>query len=99
VKAGKQGKVEVISGYGGNTRLPYIELRLPDRPPLQLEIDEARIVGQMILEACEAAEGDAFLVEFMQERIGIDMPGAANILVEFRTWREKRRNKRKAKTA
>lgn len=99
MKPGKPGRVEVISAYGANTRVPYIELRLPERPPLQLEIDEARIVGQMILEACESAEGDAFLVEFLQEQIGVEMPGAANILAEFRQWRERRRNKRKAKTA
>ncbi len=93
------GKVEVASGYGGNTRVPYVELRLPERPPMQLEIDEARLVGQMIIEACEAAEQDAFMVEFGMQELNLSMQEAGGLLHQYRQWRERRRQKGKAKSA
>lgn len=99
MKHPKLSTVEVVSGYGANTRVPYIELRLPEREPLQLEIDEARLVGQMILESCEAAESDAFIVEWFTEHLGVEMPQAAKLLHEFRQWRERRRNKPKTRSA
>ena len=96
---GKMGKIEVVSGYGATTRVPYIELRLPERLPIQLEIDEARIVGQMILESCEAAEQDAFLVEWAMEQFDLSIGQAATVLHEYRAWREKRRNKQRTPSA
>lgn len=99
MKPPKLGAVKIVSGYGAYTRQPYVEIRLPEREPLRLDIDEARIVGQMILEACEAAEGDAFLVEWFTEQIGVELPQAATMLHEFRQWRDARRKKQKTRTA
>ena len=95
----QQGRVEVTSGYGANTRVPFVELTLPERAPIQLEIDEARLVDQMILEACEAAEQDAFLVEWTMEHLDLELPHAAALLREFRAWRERRREKQRTESA
>lgn len=95
----KLAQVEVTSGYGGNTRLPYVELRLPDRPPLQLEVEEARLIAGMILEAAEGAEQDAFIVEWGMEHIGLELEAAASLLREYRQWREQRRAKNRTTSA
>lgn len=46
--------------------------------------------ARRLFEAAEAADQDAFLISFMQDRVGLDLSGAANILGEFREWRAKR---------
>jgi hypothetical protein len=102
----KQGQVFITSGYGGNTRVPFVEIEMPGQKPLQFESDEARRIAHMILEAAETADQDAFLVELVMEfltdeaepevkRLGI----AAGMLNEFREWREMRRNKRRTPSA
>jgi hypothetical protein len=58
----------------------------------QLSCDEARKHAQGIFECAEAAETDAFLVEFLQ-KIGTERDSALKILVEFRSFREERANK------
>lgn len=102
----KQGQVFVSSGYGGNTRLPFVEIEMPGQKPLQFQADEARRIAHMILEAAETAEQDAFLFELVQKfltdenetearRLNI----AAGMLQEFREWREERRNKLRTPSA
>lgn len=89
----------MTSGYGANTRVPFVEIELPERAPIQLEIDEARLIGHMILEACETAEQDAFLVEWSMKELDLEMPQAAALLHEFRKWREQRREKQRTPSA
>lgn len=93
----KFSNILVTSGYGANTRQPFIEVKAEQLvKPLQLSPEEARDLALNLLEAAEAAEQDAFIVEFhtqlaggthdidprMPERIG------ANILKEYRKWRD-----------
>lgn len=99
MKQPKPGKVEVTSGYGANTRRPFIQIHLPEREPLQLEIDDARIVGQMIIEACESAEQDGFLVEWTMKEFNISIEQASGILHHYREWRDRRRAKQRTKSA
>lgn len=80
----------ITSGYGANTREPYIEVQLEDAK-IQMPPEDARRLALNLLQAAEAALSDAFLVEFMQAEIGLERPQAANILVKYREWREGRR--------
>ncbi len=91
----KLRKIEVSSGYGDNTREPFvqIEMEYPKDHPLQLHPDEARDLAANLLQAAEAADQDAFIFEFTSRELhGGDMVGA-NILMEFRKFREERKGK------
>lgn len=89
----KMRVINVTSGYGGNTRQPFVQVEMdyPKDHPLQLEPNEARDLAANLLQAAEAAEQDAFIFEFHssliegtakeKERVG------ANMLIEFRKWR------------
>lgn len=81
------------SGYGANTRQPFVDLLIGDRKPIQLSPDEAREVAQRLMEAAESAEQDAFLVEWGAESFGGDRRAAAALLLEFRKWRDARRER------
>ncbi len=82
--------INVTSGYGGNTRQPFVEIKTDKlKEPLQLSPEEARDLARNLLEASEASEQDAFIFEFhsqvggpRDERIG------AMMLIEFRQWRD-----------
>jgi hypothetical protein len=81
----------VSSGYGGNTRQPYVELCLNDQS-VQITPMKAREIAGNLLEAAEAAEGDGFLVEFMSN-FAEEPEHAVGLLVEFREFREQQRKK------
>lgn len=81
----------VTSGYGGNTRQPFVEVIIrPHEFMTQMSPSQAREIAMNLLTAADAAEGDAFLIEFVHQKIGAPMEKAAQILVEFRKWRETR---------
>lgn len=77
------------SGYGMNTRQPFVTIHWKD-VTVQMSPEEARAFASTVVGAAEASEQDAFLVEWVQSQIGCDMIGAANLLMEFRQWREQR---------
>ena len=77
------------SGYGYNTKQPFVNLLIGDRKPVQLSPEEARSVARQLTEAAEAAEQDAFLVEWGSEALG-DERTAAALLMQFRKWRKER---------
>jgi len=79
--------VTVTSGYGANTKLPFVSIQIGDRKPFQLVPEEARRVAALLYECADAAESDAFLVSWLTTRIGADLAQAATILAEFRAWR------------
>lgn len=100
-QAGKTlGRVEVASGFGANTREPYVEINWPaDTGTIQLDPEEARLIARMIAEAAEAAEQDAFLVAFPMTEIQLPFETAAQILPRYRTWRDKARTKKRTSSA
>jgi len=77
------------SGYGYNTKQPFVNLLVGDRKPIQLSPDQARSVARQLTEAAEAAEQDAFLVSFFQKSVGMDERQVAGILMQFRAFRER----------
>lgn len=97
----KMGSVSVSSGFGMKSREPFVEIELPGQTPMQLVVDEARFVAHLILEACEAAEQDGALTEWVRSAWAAESEDernkiAAALLMEVREFREKRR--RKART-
>ena len=85
--------INVTSGYGGNTHQPFVEIKTNKlKEPLQISPEEARDLAANLLQAAEAAEQDAFIVEFHSEFIeGTPQKKStfgASMLVEFRKWRD-----------
>lgn len=69
---------------------PFVQLLLDGRVIAQMAPEEARDHARAITEAAEAAEQDAFLMDFFQTRIRLDFNRAGQVLIDFRRWREKR---------
>jgi hypothetical protein len=82
-------EIAVASGFGANTQQPFVTLSISD-PTVQLPAAVARKHAMSILEACDAAESDGFLVTFMRDRIGLEPPQFASLLDEFRRYRAQR---------
>jgi hypothetical protein len=72
--------------YGAETREPLVRITLGDES-ITCSSDDARRVGSDIITTAHAADADAFLVEFLQEKIGMPGQTAAHILFDFRKWR------------
>lgn len=83
----KELTYNVSSGYGANTQEPYVEVEAPQLK-VQMSPENARDLALNLLRAAEAAYTDAFLVEFMKEAVGMNLPEVGSILKEFRSWRE-----------
>lgn len=79
----------VRSMYGAETRQPYVDLQVGN-VHTQLPIPQARMVAAWINESAEAATQDAFLIEWMQSALDLDIRQAAAFLMEFREWRATR---------
>lgn len=84
--------IKVTSGYGGNTRQPFVEIKTDKlKEPLQLSPEEARDLALNLLEAAESCEQDAFIFEFFSHIMGGGDKGdhaGAKSLIEFRQWRD-----------
>lgn len=85
--------INVSSGYGGNTRQPFVTIETEKLiKPLQLYPEEARDLARNLLEAAEAAEQDAFIFEFHSSFIEgtpqEKMNAGGRMLIEFRKWRD-----------
>ena len=79
----------ITSGYGYNTKEPYIEIKAP-KLRVQMSPENARDLAFNLLQAAEGAYSDAFLVEFSKHALGGDEQTAAVLLNEFRQWREQK---------
>jgi hypothetical protein len=80
--------VYVTSIYGAQLRRPLVQIRQGDRAPFSIAPAEARALAANLLAGAEAAESDAFLFEFMAQKVGIPEREAGAMLVAFRQWRE-----------
>lgn len=85
-------RVNVSSGYGARTKRPFVAVQIGDRKPYQWSPDEARRVAVLLIECAEAADGDAFVVDWFTEQAGLAMPQIAPLLADFRASRERIRD-------
>ncbi len=77
----------ITSGYGAETREPFVQLNFNDLAVAKMSPENARDLAVLLLRASDAAYSDAFLVEFVKEKLGGDDSMAGVILLEFRKWR------------
>lgn len=88
---------EVSSGFGHRTQEPYVQVIVHRADFMtQMPPQTARELAMNLLTCADAAESDGFLVGFvrkvMRNVIGAENPEAvAQILMEFRAYREARR--------
>ena len=54
----------------------------------QLSRDEAIQLAHQLIEAAEAAVSDAFLMQFLMQKVGAEPQAAVSILSEFRQFRD-----------
>lgn len=78
----------VTSGYGGNTRRPFVGIAGPALP-ITMDSSEARALALNIYEAAVTAEADGLIVEFFTKEIGTSQQEAAQILQRFREYRRR----------
>ena len=83
------GKINITSLVSLLTEEGVVELQWGDEKG-QLSLEEARAHGLKILEVAEAAETDAFLVEFFRKRLNVPLEQAVVILQDFRAFRSSR---------
>jgi hypothetical protein len=81
----------VTSGYGGNTRRPFVEILAPE---LRMTISsaEARHLALNILEAAITSEADGLIVEFFTKELDATQEQAAAVLMRFREYRKRWRD-------
>lgn len=72
---------------------PFIQLLIDEDVVCQLSPEEARDHAKNVLEATEASEQDAFMLDFMQQKLGLDVQRAMQVIIDFRKWRESRGKK------
>ncbi len=78
----------VASSYGRRTKDPMVKLQMGTLE-YQLEVKKAREVAFMILEAAEAAVGDAAVITLLRDKVGItDETRLSLILLDLREIRQ-----------
>jgi hypothetical protein len=80
------GSFTIMSGYGANTQQPYVEINGPSFA--QISPENARELAQNLYAAAEAADTDAFLVQHLQQAVGLEPEKAIHFLANFREWRD-----------
>jgi len=73
---------------------PFVQLIRGDKVIAQMSPEQARDHGHAIIEAAEAAEQDAFIYDWVLNRVGSGQEQAAGLLVDFRKYRSERTNKK-----
>lgn len=87
----KEYRLLVSSLTAMRDKEPYVAVEFEGpHNKVQMTIAEARAHAQLVIEAAESAIQDAYLVAFMTEQVGAEMDVAAQLLGEFRAWREKK---------
>ena len=88
MRDGAGDTISVSSTYGAKTKRPFVAVTWGEQVA-QLPPDSARQLAIDILESAEASISDAFLMEWLAERVGVsdqNMRGA--MLMELRKFRQ-----------
>ncbi len=73
---------------------PFVQLIRGTAVIAQMSVQQAREHGNAIIEAAEAAEQDAFLFDWVINKVGQTTREASVLLQEFRAYRAERTGKR-----
>lgn len=85
----KEGDLRAESIVSGRDREPYVCISFAGER-IQMSPEDARQHAHQVMIAADAAESDAFLVKFLQDRLGLNAELIGNILVDFRYYRERK---------
>ena len=89
--------ISIASGYGAHTGQPFVTIGIANpsesaNPIVQITTDEARRQAMYILECCDAAESDGFLVGWLGgQQLSGGQVGA--LLADFRAYRAQLRGR------
>lgn len=72
---------------------PFIQLLRGTAVIAQMDPEQARDHARAILEAAEASEQDAFIFDWVMNRVGSGQQQAAGLLQDFRQYRRERTGK------
>lgn len=72
---------------------PFVQLILDNEVIAQMSPEQARDHARTLTEAAEAAEQDAFLIDFGRNKLGLDREREGVLLVAFREWRAEQTGK------
>lgn len=81
--------IEVIHSeamYGMKTQGPLVKIKWGDKEMIVTTKDAKRIAYDL-LDTAHAADGDAFIVHYMQNKVGLPIEGAVAVLKDFRDER------------
>lgn len=81
--------IEVRPIVSGTDYRPVVQVEWGEKQG-QLSPGEARDFAERLRLTADAAESDAFVFEFLTQKIGTDAERAATVLYQFRQFREKR---------
>lgn len=81
-----QKHIHINSMVANRNHQPYVTLKLGDQAT-QMDPTEARRIAAWLLEAAEAAEADAFIVQFLSKDMDLGTDYAAAVLATFRKKR------------
>jgi len=97
MEQGKNGKNKfninvfmVSSMYGAKSKNPIVRIQYGDFLDVMVAPGDARDLASNLLQSAEAAEVDAFLVEFIAKVTDKPVEESAIVLREFREWRNER---------
>ena len=80
----------VSSGFGQRTQAPYVQVLIEAADFMtQMSPADARDLAHNLLACAESAEQDAFFITFLRTKIGAEDGQIAQLLNEFREWRER----------
>lgn len=85
------------SGVNKNKE-PFVQLILNNDIIAQMSPEQARDHANAILQAAEASEQDAFIMDFFMTNIGVSFEEAGKILIAFRNYRQKQTGKSQGPT-
>lgn len=86
----RRGEFATSSIYGYASKKPYVNLEV-SVSPMQLSPAKARECALMLLESADAAESDAVLIGYARDVLDLDEQGSAQLLNQFRQYRERQR--------
>lgn len=89
-KGARSGDFVVSSIYGYTSKKPYVNVEV-SMSPMQMSPAKAREIALLFLECADASESDAVLIGYAKDVLDLGERGAAQLLNQFRHYREKQR--------
>lgn len=72
--------------YGAKSKQPLVKINWGDKE-MVVHTKDAKRVAYDLLDTAHAADGDAFIFDWLQEKLDVPIEKAATILAEFRDYR------------